>query len=404
MKSLIYIFTALIISFLAIGCTTFKKPDRYIQIPEYGYLPVIDNLYGTDIMVSYIAYDWYPYDDSTPGNHAGSIGFMQRKSLPETEEEAIHIVEKNFALDRKVSTKEMVTTAVAVPVAIPLAIIFWAPGIGMVTGYIEQREAASTKRLHPARISNTENNKGTEQRITIRFKDPQGNPISDAEVLLLLSPIPFPVYADENGHRLFPNKASYAFHVSPHLAELLAGGLGAESAPRGQLTDTKGNAELSFTQTVQNNGESKIFVLFHKAGYETKAFEFLLSQILSGERVFNVIINKKAMDSSVGKLNPWIAAQRLDQQVKYYSREIESIRYSGLPSLPSIPWEEYESLVLTAVDEAPDYPVVQSAHFFYEIQTGQISEAKKHARFIDDTTYMHAVYGMNWERGLPSRW
>ncbi len=50
---------------------------------------------------------------------------------------------------------------------------------------------------------------------------------------------------------------------------------------------------------------------------------------------------------------------------------------------------------------APDYPLVQSARFFYEIEMGRLQEAKKYARFIDDKHYVKAVYGVAWTTGLP---
>jgi hypothetical protein len=95
--------------------------------------------------------------------------------------------------------------------------------------------------------------------------------------------------------------------------------------------------------------------------------------------------------------------KKLETQVKYYSREILRFKSPGLPSFPSIPWNEFEKLTLAAKDVAIDYPVVQSALFFYEIQSGRPSEAKKYARYISDDVYMQAVYGMNWVTGLRMR-
>ena len=112
------------------------------------------------------------------------------------------------------------------------------------------------------------------------------------------------------------------------------------------------------------------------------------------------MLDKQGKDVSLDSPNPWVVARQLEQQVLFYTREYEKRVYWYLPSLPSLSWAEFEKLVVSASEVAPDYPIVQSSRFFYEVESGRLSEAKKHHRFIRDDIYVRAVYGMNWEKGL----
>ena len=186
---------AVALSFLMVGCASYEKPSYYVHLPEYGYLPVIDDGDMKNLMISYVAYDWYDYNASTKGNHIGDVGLAQRDSLPTTKEEAIAIVDKNFTLEGELQQSKAINTVILAPIGIPFTIIYWAPGIAMVSEYYAHRQSNDTaqntlleQRSDPSAISRKEE-QGANKQVKIRVTDQQGQPVSNAEILLLLSPI-----------------------------------------------------------------------------------------------------------------------------------------------------------------------------------------------------------------------
>ena len=216
----------------------------------------------------------------------------------------------------------------------------------------------------------------------------------------MLSPISFSAYADESGHRTYPRQTTHSFHISSSLAALLAEHIGAQDAPAGKLAGENGVATLTIEYLGKDPGDASVFVLVKRAGYRSKAVKIPLAQFLSGGAGTSIVLDKQGKDVSLDSPNPWVVARQLEQQVLFYTREYEKRVYWYLPSLPSLSWAEFEKLVVSASEVAPDYPIVQSSRFFYEVESGRLSEAKKHHRFIRDDIYVRAVYGMNWEKGL----
>jgi hypothetical protein len=146
-----------------------------------------------------------------------------------------------------------------------------------------------------------------------------------------------------------------------------------------------------------------VYVLVKKAGYGASAIKVPLAEIIRPEAKTATVLDKGVVPE--GELNPWDVARKLEQQVVYYTKKYQGYVPQALAQFPSIPREEFERLVLHASRVAPDYPTVQAARFYYELENGRPDEAKKYHRFIkEDAIYIKQVYGMIWETGLRMRW
>jgi hypothetical protein len=252
--------------------------------------------------------------------------------------------------------------------------------------------------------------KYTHDIVHIRIVDRAGQPIQGAELVLLYSPIRFYAYAGEDLRRSYPQlQVPYDFRISSAFGATLASYLGIEGAPRGLLTEQNGkqSMELNLAVGESDSASGSVHILVNKEGYIPQARTIAASSLASeGEALtLSIVLERERAVSPTHKLNPWTIAQELERQVNYFIKKYDadpswkSVRLDA----PPLTWERFEEYTLAAIAFAPDYPVVQSAMFFYEIEKGQLLEARKFSRFIDDSIYLRVIYDMTLTKGLPMR-
>lgn len=168
-------------------------------------------------------------------------------------------------------------------------------------------------------------------------------------------------------------------------------------APEGVRTNESGKFK---TRVVGDNKSAEIFLLVAKNGYEPNAIRLSATEPSNRAQLLRVELGQLRNSPDPNRLNPWKIANELARQNEYYQEKYKTPRNRPITKEPPLPWSEYEQYVLAAAKFAPDYPVVQSARFYYEIENGRLQEAKAFGRFIPDDVYVRAVYGMNWETGL----
>jgi|GEM_PF-6196739 len=399
---------------LITGCASYKKPTHYKCFTEYGCLPVIEGYGSPSIMAIYVAYDWYIHEAGTGGTHIHDVGLIERASLPATKDEAIAIVQKNFKLEKKHQQSEAMKEVAMAPVTVPFTLVYWAPGIAIISEYHAHhashggRQQAPAEKSGPATVKGKSNKeKSTKQRINrdidIQVTDLQGRPIPEAKILKLYSPIPFMAYADEDGHRTFPRQTWIPFHISSALAEVLARYVDEKNSPSSIPVDQGGRTTLPVRYYGDTPGKAAVFVLVKTEGYRPQATRIALDEISSGTLDFKITLKRQVEAEPLDGLNPWVVVKKLGQQIRYYEKEHQRIANPSLDPLPPLPWSEFETLVLAASKVALDHPAVHSARFFYEVEKGRLEEAKKYHRYIQDEIYVRAIYGMNWETGLMMR-
>jgi hypothetical protein len=412
-----------LLSCLLQGCYSYgiSRSHTYIHLPEYGYLPKKD----TFVYVDFVAYDF-----SEDGLARDSLGVTKtpRKSLPQTLDEAKSVVSRNIEILEPLNQRRRSETAQSVPAAVvmaPAAMLYWAPVIGGVIQATSAAtsesatfaqpssaaakpparqasgEAQTSRGAHPVTASELSGN-----NVAIRVSAADGRALSDAAVLLLRSPSEFTAYADQRGRRTYPGHGSYTFHLSEQLALALAEYLGAEGAPGALMTDGSGEARIPLSAFgVPDMGQdSTVLVLVKKGGYRASVSQIPLPRILA-EKTLRVVVGRRDTSTGDGGLNPWLVARLLQQQTQYYEMKyyngLRPLKPESLSRFPSIPFEEFEKLVLEASRGALDHPIVQSARFYYEIEKGRPEAAKAFHRFIEDKIYLGNVYKLIWLNGIP---
>lgn len=204
-------FIITIVSCAISGCFGYQEPSSYVYLPEYGYLPIIKDRFGTDIMINYVANDWY---DAGQGDlHSfGNLGMSPRNSLPQTKDEAVAIVNKNFNFYKALRRPQQIKEIALLPIAVPTMVIGCAPLIGVMTGCYEGRDTGkSAKRpLHKtsAMVYKSEESIAPrsqpklqlmDQTVLLLVTDAFAKPLRDAEVVVITTPTKFTAYADEKG-------------------------------------------------------------------------------------------------------------------------------------------------------------------------------------------------------------
>ena len=415
------------------GCAALKKPDTldsvyetptdYKYFPEYGWLPVLNiphgsnELYKSKILPRYVAYDWHPRGD-------GSVWFSQRATLPKTEDEARRIIEQNFAALRKSNvektpeiiekTGEIAEFALKAPLALaflitlPITYPIYEITRSTPTGAPASVEAADgkpeTRRETASAASGSHASASPLGRIEVRVADRAGRPIEDAEILLIYSPIRFTAYADEVFHRSYPvEKIDDDYGVSIELASVLVHYLGIEGAPRGKATGVNGTLSIELRSGMKEFAQlpRMVHFLVTKPGYVPQSLTIPAGK-LDTTHILPVILEQDNKSPIVMRreFNPWIVSRQLNLQVSYY---LNKFNYdpgwkAQIPS-PPLEFERFKEYTLAAKTFAPDYPIVQSAMFFLELENGNREEAKKYGRFIDNNIYAKAIYQMIWDDG-----
>lgn len=401
-----------IVSCTISGCFGYQEPTSYVYLPEYGYLPIIKNRFGTDIMINYVANDWY--DAGSGDLHSfGNLGMSPRNSLPQTKDEAAAIVNKNFNFEKALRRPQQVKEIAMLPVALPMIVIGCAPVIGMITGCYGDRVTGKsvkqpppkttkivTKSEEPIAPRSLSKPQLMDQTVLLQVTDTFARPLRDADVVVVSSPTAFTAYADEEGRRTFPNPLRYYFHISTEFAVKLAHFLEMPGAPEGMRTNESGEFK---TRVVGDNKSAEIYLLVTKKGYEPNAIRLSTADPSHRVPLLRIQLGQLRDPPDPNRLNPWKIANDLAWQNEFYQDKYKTPRNRPMNREPPLPWSEYEKCVLAAAKFAPDYPVVISARFYYEIENGRLQEAKAFSRFIPDDVYVRAVYGMNWETGLRMR-
>jgi hypothetical protein len=426
---------------ISAGCaTTYDAPTDYQYFQEYGWLPVLRdscndcNLHESQILISYVSHDWYPIPHGEIDTRT-----HPRARLPVTEAEAKSVVDNNLSLarngSRNANANEAVKSIVAAPVIIPATMIMWAPPMAIIVGYreghrndpdvwvtprVSNDEKLEPNRESPSKTSGVEAVAPTEGRLEIRVVDSAGQPVADAEVVPIFSPLCFAADADDGLHRSYGYKQfGYEFNVSSELASVLANYLGIDEAPRGTKTGVNG-VQLIPLPEGQLTGVRLVHVLVHKPGFLAGSISIPVAD-LATRQSFTVTLKEESGSpvTTVEKLNPWIVSRDLERQVNCYLEKYnrdpdERASYSSAEyfgphgyanwqecnASPPLDTERFEQYALAAHKLAPDYPIAQSAMFFYELEHGNIQEARKYGRFLSNEIYVKAIYHMQWTEGL----
>ncbi|HEX6861194.1 MAG TPA: hypothetical protein VF414_00165, partial [Thermoanaerobaculia bacterium] len=82
---------AVLLPLLSSGCATIAQPTRYVHMPEYGVVPVLDRRHYSEALVQYVAYDF-----TLPAG--GGEVVMTPRPIPQSEAEARALVESNRAV------------------------------------------------------------------------------------------------------------------------------------------------------------------------------------------------------------------------------------------------------------------------------------------------------------------
>ncbi len=417
-----------VLCFTLAGCATtppsnkvYIAPTDFKYFAEYGWMSVAENstggneLYKSRILVSYVAYDW-------KSSGGGEVWHSQR-ALPETEAEARATVQSNFAElaksrnEQGPQTNEALETAkkiIFAPVA--LAFIATLPISYPIEQQIkrntstgapfpeEAKNARSTLHLEPVRPPPVPD----KARFDIRVEDRSGNPVKDAKVLVIHSPIRFTAYADAKYRRAFPIEQMVDdYGVSSELAEKLAHHLGREGAPGGEFTDANGRLPVEFRTGMKEYVQlpRMVHFLINKPGYVPQTRSIPAEKVGSIDILpFTLEVDTKPTDSISLELNPWTTTHKLEQYVWHLSRKYaDESAWKAQPDTPPPEFDRFRDYALAAYSFAPDYPIVQSAMFFLELESGNREEARKYGRFIDNNIYAKAIYRMIWNDNPSTR-
>jgi hypothetical protein len=408
------------------GCVTYQKPTGYKHFPEYGYLPVIDN----KIVISYVANDFVVDNKSLDSNRIGNILLKRRESLPQSLESAKELVGRNMFVLFKHQHSEVAKEIVMIPIELPAAILYFAPGIAILTASLTEstehhknNKAGNDTSIHDAAhdAKNENGQEGLDKRVVIHVVDKiNGRPVPGASVLPILSPISFDAYGNDAGFRTYPNSVKYNFHITNDLAILLAGHMldtpiidhKKGTSIRIGTSDEEGvwshvNDADNLKPQLGVSEEPVTFYLIAKKGYKATIAKIIvrkddvkpLELRVELARITEVVVPEENF-----KANPWAVIDRLQKQVDYFiETKYDTVfaNYKRDAPPPSLEMGELGELVKLAEEVAPDYPLVSMARFFYDMEMGRTEEAKKHAVFIKDDVYLRAVYQMSWETGLP---
>jgi hypothetical protein len=87
----------------------------------------------------------------------------------------------------------------------------------------------------------------------------------------------------------------------------------------------------------------------------------------------SAVLSPRAPDDRPS-INAWYAARRLEESVNFYRWEKYPAMYiAGKEygkTLPPVSLDELRELVEAAEDAVPEYPLVRSARFYYEVEAG----------------------------------
>jgi hypothetical protein len=413
MRRLLFIPKSMAISLLCItlaGCGTFQKPTGYKYFPEYGWIPVIENkysrneLYKSEMLVSYVAYDWQLREDGSTDTWTA-----QRPMLPATETEAKLIVSRNISISRNADTRELAKQIISAPLLAPALTLMSTPPLVWIIESSDYSKAIGEPYSNVTHNGKQEIPRNTSDATTvssqggleIHVEDRFGRPVSQADIVVIYSPIWFTAYADEHLLRSYPyEEISYPYRVSIGLANQLAKYLGIEGAPSSEKTGADGSKFIALRRGIKAFAESsgEVHFLIHKAGYVPQAISMPAAKLISTHS-FTITLEQESESPVLSKqqLNPWTVSQYLEQQVKYYLKKYDNDPAWKVRLDPPLNFERFREYTLAARSFAPDYPVVQSAMFFLELEKGNREEAKKHGRFIDNNIYSKAIYQMIWD-------
>jgi hypothetical protein len=384
----------LLLPLLCSGCATIAQPARYVHMPEYGVVPVLDRRHYSEALVQYVAYDF-----TLPAG-GGEI-IVTPRSIPQSEAEARALAERNRAvLVRSERTKNRQELGRA-PLELPAALIYWLPGVAIVTETLahraeESREAAATGSREPApELRNVE----------LRVVDESAAPLPGVTVLPLVSPIPFESWAGEEGRRSFGAGHWEPFFLSPELAEGLAAGL-VRRLPDASLpalrslgvTDGEGRWSHQHPEpwAREGEGDAVLYYLLAKEGFRPRVVTLPGEGMEPVER--QVELGRETSAAEPGDL--WDLVERLHAQLRFY-RAQHGTRYARIPlPEPPLTGSEVDALLEEAGRIAPDYPPLLSARFYRAAERGDKETARTHGRFVGDREYLHALYGLKLSYGL----
>jgi hypothetical protein len=107
---------------------------------------------------------------------------------------------------------------------------------------------------------------------------------------------------------------------------------------------------------------------------------------------------KKSDDTATR--NPWLLAKELEDRVSFFRREKYSLYdgpIEGTDLTPPFALDDFLKLIEAAESIAPEYPLVRTARYYYEIERGDKEAARAYSQFIPDETHMKAMYHYYWE-------
>lgn len=385
----------LLLPLLFSGCATIAQPTRYVHLPEYGTVPVLDHRSYSEALIEYVAFDF-----TLPSGSREIV--RQPRPIPQTEAEARALVERNRAvLARSERAKERQEMA-RMPLELPAALVYWLPGVAIVTATLAQgaeehreEEVGSGEPLPRLRT------------VKLRAVDESGAPLPGSTVLPLVSPIPFESWAGEDGRRSFGTGHWEPFFLSPELAEGLAAGLlrrlpdpSLPSLLRSlSVTDGEGTWSHEHPAPWIPEGEGPVlYYLLAKPGFQPRVV------ILPGEGMEPVEREVELLrgTSTAEPRDLWALVERLHSQLRYYESK-HGERYAGVPPPESpLTGSEVDALLEEAGQIAPDYPPLLSVRFYREAERGDQEAARRHGQFVEDRQYLHALYGLDLSHGLVS--
>ncbi len=148
-----------------------------------------------------------------------------------------------------------------------------------------------------------------------------------------------------------------------------------------------------------------VHFLINKPGYVPQTRSIPAEKVGSIDTLpFTLEVDTKPTSSIPLELNPWTTTRKLEQYVWHLSRKYaDESAWKAQPDTPPPEFDRFREYALAAYSFAPDYPIVQSAMFFLELENGNREEARKYGRFIDNNIYAKAIYRMIWNDNPSTR-
>jgi hypothetical protein len=310
----------LLLPLIATGCATVAQPTRYVDLPEYGVVPVLDHRHYSEALVQYVAYDF-----TLPAG-GGEI-VRKPRPIPRSEAEARALVERNRAVlvqSERTNGRQELARA---PLELPVALVYWLPGVAIVTealthGPEEGRERAASDSGEPAPEL---------WHVEFRVVDESAAPLPGITVLPLVSPIPFESWAGEEGRRSFDAGHWEPFFLPPDLVEGLAAGL-LRRLPDSSLPAlrslgvTDGEGRWSHWHPVPwvpaEGGEAVLYYLLAKEGFRPRVVTLPGAGMEPVE--LRVELERETSTAKAGDL--WGLVERLHAQLRHYRAKHGSLR------------------------------------------------------------------------------